>query len=255
MSNGKGGHISWLKNRVRRGQAFNWRQNNKTLQVRHGQILKTANNYLKCLLWLLGFDDIVYLVWLSRMLVILVDFPNHFRPVPSSRRACFAHFKSDFLSHGVLEDKSHHVRGFHYDLYPTNSQADFMHMSSCWMCFQSSSQASQMETEAMDVQQQDGGQDSPVHTTQPKATGKPFSEALSSQWHFSSSQWVRCDLFTSCFFTTSFDISSCSTTEMQPTCKMQRTQTTSQKTNVLHLPEPEEFQRRCDSDSESGWRW
>ncbi|NP_001116774.1 uncharacterized protein LOC791449 [Danio rerio] len=30
-----------------------------------------------------------------------------------------------------------------------------------------------METEAMDVQQQDGGQDSPVHTTQPKATGKP----------------------------------------------------------------------------------
>lgn len=188
------------------------------------------------------------------MLVILVNFPNHFRPVPSSRRACFAHFKSDFLSHGVLEDKSHHVRGFHYDLYPTNSQADFMHMSSCWMCFQSSSQASQMETEAMDVQQQDGGQDSPVHTTQPKATGKPFSEALSSQWHFSSSQWVRCDLFTSCFFTTSFDISSCSTTEMQPTCKMQRTQTTSQKTNVLHLPEPEEFQRRCDSDSESGWR-
>ncbi|XP_056320042.1 myoD family inhibitor isoform X2 [Danio aesculapii] len=30
-----------------------------------------------------------------------------------------------------------------------------------------------METEAMDVQQQDGGQDSLVHTTQPQATGKP----------------------------------------------------------------------------------
>lgn len=152
------------------------------------------------------------------MLVILVNFPNHFRPVPSSRRACFVHFKSDFLSHGVLEDKSHHVRGFHYDLYPTNSQADFMHLSSRWMCFQSSSQASQMETEAMDVQQQDGGQDSPVHTTQPQATGKPFSEALSSQWHFSSSQWVRCDLFTSCFFTTSFDISSCLFCEVLSWC-------------------------------------
>lgn len=36
-----------------------------------------------------------------------------------------------------------------------------------------------METEAMDVQQQDGGQDrvvtqeNPVHTTQPQATSKP----------------------------------------------------------------------------------